>query len=209
MADYKDIVGTAVRNNAGNLSDDQKDQIFYDSTNVDFKYRIANITSAAWASGGNMNTARGIFAGAGVQTAAIVFGGNDSSSNRTGKTEQYNGSSFSEVSDLNTARQQLAGSKISYNSALAFGGEYTSAVYSSLTETWNGSSWTEVADLNQGRYVHGGAGASNTSALAFGGSDGPSSLAQTESWNGSAWTEVNDLNTARYNCGGAGTATSA
>jgi hypothetical protein len=35
MADYKDIVGTAVRNNAGNLSDDQKDQIFYDSTNIE------------------------------------------------------------------------------------------------------------------------------------------------------------------------------
>ena len=56
MADYKDIVGTAVRNKAGNLSDDQKDQIFYDSTNIDFKYRIANVTTASWASGGNMNT---------------------------------------------------------------------------------------------------------------------------------------------------------
>ena len=59
MADYKDIVGTAVRNNAGNLSDDQKDQIFFDSTNIDFKYRIANVTSAgAWRTGNNLNTAR-------------------------------------------------------------------------------------------------------------------------------------------------------
>ena len=40
MADYKDIVGTAGRNNAGNLSSDQQNQIFYDSTNVDFKYQF-------------------------------------------------------------------------------------------------------------------------------------------------------------------------
>ena len=45
MADYKDIVGTAVRNNAGNLSADQKDQIFYDSTNIDFKYQFEATTA--------------------------------------------------------------------------------------------------------------------------------------------------------------------
>ena len=185
MADYKDIVGTAVRNNAGNLSDDQKDQIFYDSTNVDFKYRIANITSAAWASGGNMNTARGIFAGAGVQTAAIVFGGNDSSSNRTGKTEQYNGSSFSEVSDLNTARQQLAGSKISYNSALAFGGEAPPG-FAAITEDWTGVTWQEVADLSTARDHLAGSGII-TSALASGGNTGSLSAA-TEEWNGTSNT---------------------
>ena len=194
MADYKDIVGTAVRNNAGNLSDDQTNQIFYDSTNIDFKYRIPNVTSVAWASGGNMNTARQFVIGAGSQDASLAFAGNDPSSTRTGKTEEYNGSSWSELSDMNTGRQQTAGTKVSNTSALVFGGEYPGNTNSAITETWNGSSWTEVADLNQAKYVHAGAGASSTSALAFTGSDGPSDLTETELWNGSAWTEVNDVN---------------
>ena len=76
MADYKDIVGTAVRNNAGNLSDDQQNQIFYDSTNVDFKYQFATVTSAGtWATGNDLNTARralGGAAGSGTQALAIT-----------------------------------------------------------------------------------------------------------------------------------------
>ena len=57
MADYKDIVGTAVRNNAGNLSAGQKDQIFYDSTNVDFKYQL-KLYQSAWRTSAPMNTAK-------------------------------------------------------------------------------------------------------------------------------------------------------
>ena len=73
MADYKDIVGTAVRNNAGNLSDDQTDQIFYDSTNIDFKYQFAAVTSAGtWATGNDLNTARrALGAAAGTSWQAV------------------------------------------------------------------------------------------------------------------------------------------
>jgi hypothetical protein len=38
-------------------------------------------------------------------------------------TESWNGTSWTEVNDLNTARRALAGSKDSSTSALAFGGE--------------------------------------------------------------------------------------
>ena len=38
MANYKDIVGTAVRNNAGNLPAAETGQVWFDSTNIDFKY---------------------------------------------------------------------------------------------------------------------------------------------------------------------------
>ena len=56
MANYKDIVGTAVRNNAGNLSAGQKDQIFYDSTNIDFKYQF-EAKLDAWRTSAPLNTA--------------------------------------------------------------------------------------------------------------------------------------------------------
>ena len=70
MADYKDIVGTAVRNNAGNLSSDQKDQIFYDSTNVDFKYQF-EATADAWRTSVPINNGRHSSIGAGSTTSAL------------------------------------------------------------------------------------------------------------------------------------------
>ena len=81
MADYKDIVGTAVRNNAGNLSSDQQDQIFYDSTNLDFKYQFA-ATTASWRTGNSLNTARSLkwqVACGTAYTAALAFGGQEPS----------------------------------------------------------------------------------------------------------------------------------
>ena len=47
MADYKDIIGTAVRNNAGNLPSNQEKELFFDTTNIDFKYQFA-ATLSSW-----------------------------------------------------------------------------------------------------------------------------------------------------------------
>ena len=78
MANYKDIVGTSVRNNAGALTSAKTGELFYDSTNLDFIYRKPNVTTAgAWRTGNAMNTARAYnFGTAGIQTAALNFGGN-------------------------------------------------------------------------------------------------------------------------------------
>ena len=103
---------------------------------------------------------------------------------------------WTEVNDLNTARNSLTGAGTS-TAAIAFGGATSPQ---QQNESWNGSSWTEVNDLNTGRALLGGAGTS-TSGLAFGGQP---NTANTETWNGTSWTEVNNLNTARHYIGGAG-----
>jgi hypothetical protein len=55
-------------------------------------------------------------------------------------TEEWNGTSWTEVADLNTARQQF--SRIwNKNFCLAATGEDPGRV--ALTESWNGTSWTE------------------------------------------------------------------
>ena len=59
MATYKDIVGTAVRNNAGNLTTADTGQVWFDSTNLDFKYLFPAVVSS-WSTGGSLNTARGV-----------------------------------------------------------------------------------------------------------------------------------------------------
>ena len=104
MATYKETVGTAVVNYAGNYPGVVKGELWYDSTNKDFKYQYPNVTSAgSWRTSGNMNTARNGMWGAGIATAALAFGGYPT----TGDTESWDGSTWTEMNNLNTARSQL------------------------------------------------------------------------------------------------------
>ena len=136
-----------------------------------------------------MNTVRWAGGSAGADTESfIAFGGNPN----TTVTETWNGSAWTEVNDMNTARHALAGSG-SQTAAIGFGG--TVPPTKALTELWNGSSWTETADLNTARTDISGAG-SSTAALAFAGL-APPTTGKTESWDGSSWTEVADLATAK------------
>jgi hypothetical protein len=147
-----------------------------------------------------MNTGRRCSGGAGTITAGLAAG--HQTTGAVAVTETWDGSSWTEVADLNSARAYGVCMGIQ-TSALFFGGQ--PAITSN--ESWNGSSWTEVANLNTGRMQLAGTGHSNTAALAFGGRQPPTQYANTEIWNGSAWTEVNDLNTARIVLEGGGDTT--
>jgi len=201
MATYKERVGTSVVNYAGNYPGAVDGELWYDSTNKNFNYQYENVTTAAWATGGNLNTARfrGAASGNGTQTATLYFGG-DTDPPFVALTESYNGSTWTEVGDLNTARDALAGAGTA-TAALAFGGRQSTTAQA-VTESWNGSAWTEVNDLNTAREGVAGTG-TTTSALADGGYITDNS-ALTESYNGTNWTEVGDLNLARNSLGNAG-----
>ena len=264
MTTYKEIKGTQIEVLASDPSNPVEGQVWYNSTSNAVK-GFAGTLVGSWATGGTLNSARGNFAGAGIQTAGIVFGGqpppaqaitesyngtnwtevNDLNLGRMNlagggtqtaglafgglaptpsggppnsqcnQTEKWNGSNWTEVNDLNTARRNIAGCGIQ-TSALGFGGYQDSggpptSEFFALTESWNGTNWTEVNDLNYGRNNLAGAGNTNTNALAFGGNHTPSpaGLALTELWNGTNWTEVNDLNQSRRSLAGAGIYTAA
>ena len=118
-------------------------------------------------------------------TSQIACGGFSSPpSTYHAQTETWNGSSWTEVNDLNEARR-LHGTSGLTTGALAFGGQPSSPpVYSvAKNEEWNGSSWTEVGDLNQSRIQVVGTG-TTTSAMAMGGSiPGPTGYQSiTEEW---------------------------
>ena len=159
---------------------------------------------------GDVNTGRALGGSFGTQTAAIIAGGygsvpNPGSPEQTNIVEQWDGSSWTEIGDLNRSVRQLAGAGTT-TSGLVFGGDPGPGAY---VESWNGSAWTEVGDLNQGRTSEPlGVGADNTTAICAGGyTPGTATYTGTEIWNGSAWTEVNDLNSGRHLIAGSGTAT--
>ena len=74
MADYKGIKGFKVQYLSADPSDPNIGQTWYNDTSKDLKYNSVT-TAGAWATGGNMGTARFELAGTGVQTAALAFGG--------------------------------------------------------------------------------------------------------------------------------------
>jgi len=203
MAEYKEIHGTKIRNYTTNPDNPITGEVWYNETDNVLKFQYGAVsTTGSWSSGGNINTGRVNAGAAGVQTSGLIYGGKTPPS--TAVTESYNGTSWTEVNDLSTAREAMGSSGISNTSALAFGGvTYPGATNQALTESWSGSNWTEVNDMNTARQLVVGNG-TQTSALAYGGSPPPPRAAETELWNGTNWTEVNDLNTARYYAAGAG-----
>ena len=139
-----------------------------------------------------------------LQQQHLIFGGDET----TGYTETWNGTNWTEVNDLNTARAYLGGAGETNTEALAFGGESTST-NTANTESWNGTNWTEVNNLNTAR--NGGAYGSTgsyTACLYIGGNSG-SVQAIVEQWNGTNWTEVADLSAAKEELMGSGTTSSA
>ena len=104
MATYKDIRGTHITTVTTDPPAPVNGQMWYNSTDQAMKGFTSN-PAGAWATGGNLNTARSALGGAGIQTAALAFGGSPPPA-PTAKavTEQYNGSSWTEVNDLNTQR---------------------------------------------------------------------------------------------------------
>jgi len=182
---------------AGGIGDTIKNegQIYYNSTDGTMNITAIVYGTGAWASGGNLNTARrsgGM--GADSHSAAVLAGGT------VARTELYNGSSWTEVNDLNTARTAV-GAFGSSTSMLIVGGINSGddSVEVSV-EQWDGTNWTEIANINTGRYEGVGGSGTTTSGMIFGGKE-PAQSAKTEIWNGSGWTEVNDLNTARARVG--------
>jgi hypothetical protein len=74
MATYKGIQGFTIQNLSADPSNPIEGQVWYNSTSNVWKVEEAT-TAGAWATGGNLATARGKNAGAGPQTAALCASG--------------------------------------------------------------------------------------------------------------------------------------
>ena len=194
MADYKDIKGGTVQNFAGDPPAPIEGQVWYDSTAGAFQYRALQ-AAGSWSTGGNLNTGRAQLSSAtrATQGASLAFGGTSTATHD--ETESYNGSTWTEVADMNTTAYSRGGAGIT-TSAIAYGGLPTGGATVNA-ETWNGSTWTEVGNLNTARYHIRGTGATNTAVIAASGRVPGTNYSIAESFNGTSWTEVGDLNTGK------------
>jgi len=105
MATYKGIQGYTVQKlSADPDKTEASGQLWYNSSAG--KFKIGTESAAAWAASGSLNTGRSELGAAGTQSAAIAFAGEPPN---TGKTESFNGSTWTEVADLNQVRYAVAG----------------------------------------------------------------------------------------------------
>ena len=69
-------------------------------------------------------------------TDALLFGGSPNGTPNLNNTESWNGTSWTELNNLATARQQVGGAGASGSSALASGGRAGPAAGVNATEEW-------------------------------------------------------------------------
>ena len=81
----------------------------------------------------------------GTATSALAFSGSGPGT-KYAQTETWNGSAWTEVGNLNTARSNTGGAGVDSTSALAYGG-YTTT-YLAITESWNGSLGLKRIDIS-------------------------------------------------------------
>jgi hypothetical protein len=91
---------------------------------------------------------------------------------RLATVEEWDGSSWTETADLNTARYELAGAGTT-TAAVYFGGNNPSPAKVAITESFDGTSWTETADLPAATQSHSGTGSSSAALMISGNGASP------------------------------------
>ena len=107
-----------------------------------------------------------------IAYSSFVFGG--ATPSVTANSESWDGSSWTEVNNLNSARRNVGGFG-SVSLALSAAGGPPAGTN---VEAWNGTSWSEISEVATARFALAGAG-SAALGLIFGGSE-PSKSSATE-----------------------------
>ena len=92
MTTFKNIVGIKIKHLSADPPAPTVGQIWYNTTSGNCTQEY---DGSSWSVGGILNTARGFLAGAGIQNAALAFGG--ISATTLSCTEEYDGSSLDRI----------------------------------------------------------------------------------------------------------------
>ena len=208
MSNYKALSGLRIKYLSSDPSNPIAGEIWYNST--EYKIKCAPLI-AAWSAGSDKNQRGNYVYSAGTQTAMLGGGGYAPAEPAPGviaKTEEYDGSSWTNSNDMGTARYSGAGCG-TQTAGLATGGTSSPGAADLNNEEYNGSTWTEAGNINTGHGYGYNWGLQTAALMATGLSD-PSPATHTanaESYDGSSWTEGPNVNNARRQVSGFGTST--
>jgi hypothetical protein len=182
------------------------------TTTSEFNSSTTAYTSAAWASGGTLNTARQRTGGFGnAQTSAVTAAGASAPpASAMDKTEEYNGTSWTEVNAVNTARYNMTAFGTEAAGVLAGVGT-PSVTYGGTTEEYNGSTWANVTAYSApGANYRSSCGPQTAGLLAGGVAPAPAEMTNAvEEYDGTNWTNGTNLPQYQSYSNMAGTQTAA
>ena len=189
MSTYENLHGRRVNVVSSNPSNPGDGEVWYNSTLGQLKGYVLGLGS--FSSGGTASTARSELMGnVGTQTASLLAGAS------TTNTEEYNGTSWTEVSNRSTSFFRIVNSG-TQTAALGYGGYSPTSIptaparYAISTEEYDGSSWTNGGNFPNGVQTAGGTG-TQTASLQASGIFGPSPSANwgtaTHHYDGSSWS---------------------
>jgi len=169
-------------------------------TNVSEEYNKSTntVTAAAWAAGGNLNTGRNAGSGFGIQTAAVMTTGNEPG--ETNATEEYDGSSWTSVTNYPISKRFTAASG-TLTSGLVAGGSPAVAT----VNKYDGTNWTAANSLPTS--TDGGVMFGTQAASVYSVGRNPSATTTTYEFDGTNWTAGGAAGTARYFLASSGTLT--
>jgi len=201
MSTYQTLKGLKVKFLGADTSGDRikKGEIFYNSV-AEGKVKVF-VGVAAWASGGNLNRGSRFGGGLGTQTAMAKFSG----PGHENETEHYDGSSWTNVNDMNDDHASCAGFG-TQTAGVAAGGHKSPTPRARVdTEEYDGTTWTNAEDMPAGRQAPQGAGTLTAGIIMGGVLDPPSDrIAGSFEYDGTDWTAGGDMNTARNGNNSAG-----
>ena len=180
------------------------------SLTEEWNFTANTITAAAWSAGTNFPTSSSQVAGAGPRDAALGIGGYPEGSSPTGKSFEYDGTSWSAEATLNPSTGTAGVNAATGTQTACVNAQNTSGgspyVYTATGE-YDGSSWSNATARPTNNYANAACG-TQTAGLFFGGASSPTGMsAVTLSYDGTNWTAEESLSTARRDLAGSGTAT--
>ena len=206
MAEYIGIKGSTIQSLSSDPPAPIEGQVWYNTTSTVLKGYKLTFGTGTWAAGDTANETRAAGAGFGTATAAVQATGTQNPGGNITNAETYNGSTWSEVNNINTAGDSIAACGI-----VTAGIINSRSPGSLLTESWDGTCWSEVNDQNDSSRGKRADAGTQAGAVCMGGEAHPAVMNETETWDGTCWTPVAGvLNNGRsVNYGGAGTSTAA
>ena len=157
---------------------------------------------SGWNTGPNCNNAAQHMGNAGTASAGLTFGGHIWPGGAHNKTEEYNGTAWTQVNNMLTIRN-AHGSSGTQSAGLSWAGLTPST--SNATHEYDGTSWATSGNFSASAEYSSGFGTqSNTTAAA-----GEPYSTNCYEYNGSSWSTGGTRATATKQCAGAGATGSA
>ena len=164
---------------------------------------------STWTDVGNAPESRKMMGRSGTQTAALFAGGNDGPNAAVAEAFTYDGSSFTNITDLPSNRGSGHVSGGSQTASVHAAGSLGPPGYTDTTVEWNGSAWgaggTHLFSGQSQMNSNNTSGYNNSSAGGYGTSAAPSGITGVGcSYDGTSWFTTAPLSTARQQGSGFG-----